>query len=130
MAPDKRQLCPNCQDGCERERECEGCDTVLCGKCWAEHNEDAPDHESENAEVVVYDTQCPFCGAKTYLSVPSTRSFDFALNEDGTVGKDQGDTGPELYWPDAEVYCENEDCGGYKPADEDWLVMTNTGLRP
>lgn len=36
--------CPNCTDGCDARRFCEDCDTIICVRCWAEHNEDAECH--------------------------------------------------------------------------------------
>ena len=40
-----QQPCPNCADGCTATRYCDGCDMTICEGCYAEHNEDAPDHE-------------------------------------------------------------------------------------
>jgi len=38
------RICPNCDDGCQPERYCDGCNLVLCTACYLEHNEDAPCH--------------------------------------------------------------------------------------
>ncbi len=38
------EFCPNCDDGCLKEKYCEGCDDVLCIGCWEEHNENASCH--------------------------------------------------------------------------------------
>ena len=39
-------LCPNCADGCQAQRYCDGCDQILCTACYLEHGEDAPCHSS------------------------------------------------------------------------------------
>ncbi len=38
------ELCSNCDDGCLKEKWCEGCGQYLCTRCWDEHENDGPCH--------------------------------------------------------------------------------------
>ena len=44
---DLKEPCPNCDDCCTAAKYCDGCDTTICAKCWAEHNQEAPCHLQE-----------------------------------------------------------------------------------